>query len=206
LVLLIFLVPHGTWMRLSKITLNPEAEYFNTADEELRRAVESQMARMNLQHRAIELAIRHPLLGVGPLMFADASDVLVREQTGKKSAWQNPHNVYLQIAAETGIPALILYITSIGLCVRLNHRSIKACRGLPEHKAAYAQSLCLLTATLTFAVGILFSNFAFSSHLPILVGLTAANALAIKKELQTSQGGGLATPVLTGAQAGLVRG
>jgi O-antigen ligase len=201
MVLLIVVLPHGTWLRLSKITLNPQDEYFNTGDEELRRAVESQMARMNLQHRAVELAVRHPLLGVGPLMFADASDSLVRAQTGKKSSWQNPHNVYLQIAAETGIPALILFITCMVLCLRLNYRSVEVCRGAAEHKAAYGQSLCLLLATLTFAIGILFSNFAYASYMPILIGVTAANALAVKKEIQTTQDENSVAPSPQGALA-----
>jgi O-antigen ligase len=203
-VLLAWMVPHGTWMRFSMITLHPQEEYFNTNDEELRRAVESQMARMNLQERAIEIAIRHPLLGVGPEMFADAVDVLVRERTGRKSGWQNPHNVYLQIAAETGIPALILYVTCMVLCVKLNYQSLKACRGAVEHRMAYAQSVCLLAATLTFAIGILFSNFAFSSHMPILVGLTAANALAVKEELRKRKDEVVAIPRPYGSQPALV--
>jgi len=203
-VLLALMLPHGTWQRLSMITLNPRAEYLKVDDDELRRAVESQMARMNLQQRAFEIAIRHPVLGVGPLMFADAADSMVREQTGRKSSWQNPHNVYLQIAAETGIPALILYVTCMVLSVRLNYRSAKACRGVPEHQSTYAQSVCLLVATVTFAIGILFSNFAFTSLFPILVGLTAANALAVRREVQERKDEGLAMPHPSGPRAALV--
>src|SRR5262249_1279643 len=75
-VLLSLIIPHSTWTRISEIVVHPEAEYATTTDENLRRALESQMARMNLQKRAIKLTLQHPLLGVGPQMFADAADLL----------------------------------------------------------------------------------------------------------------------------------
>jgi O-antigen ligase len=172
-------VPAATWVRLSKIFVNPEAEYAVTVDEDVRRAIESQMARTNLQKRATQLALRHPVLGVGPLMFADATDLMVKVQTGQKSGWQNPHNVYLQIAAESGIPACILLVWILIACIRLNHRSIKVCRqaGFSRERG---QSFCLLLATVIFGVGMFFSNFAYGPQLPMLVGLAVANSAALE--------------------------
>jgi O-antigen ligase len=181
--LLSLVVPYSTWSRISKIAVNPEAEYATTVDEDLRRALESQMARVNLQKRAIELTKRHPLLGVGPQMFADAVDALSRQETGRKSSWQLAHDVYLQIASEAGIPALIFYVSSIVMCVTCNYRSIKLCRGMPEHKQRQAQSFCIMLTILAYVVGTFFCNFTYTSHMSILVGLTVANALAIKKEV-----------------------
>jgi O-antigen ligase len=176
-------VPFDTWKRISMIAVNPEAEYATTADENLRRALESQMARVNLQKRAIELTKQHPLLGVGPQMFADAVDALSRAQTGTKSSWQGTHDVYLQVASEAGIPALIFYIASIVMCVTCNYRCIKLCRGMPEHRQKQAQSFCIMLTILAYAVGTFFCNFTYQSHMSMLVGLTVANALAIKKEV-----------------------
>ena len=189
-------VPYATWVRLSKILVNPEREYATTVDENLRSAIESQMARTALQKRAIELALRHPLLGVGPLMFADAADVLVKTETGRKSSWQSTHNVYLEIASEAGIPALIFYVSVMVLCITSNYRSIKLCRGRPEQKTVKAQSFCLSLATVALAIGNFFCNITFSPLLPMLVGLTVANGRALEKELEQGFPGASA-PVVT---------
>jgi len=182
-IMLSMLVPAGAWTRLSTIVANPETEYAKTTDENLRHALESQMARQSLQKRAIRLALEHPLFGVGPLMFADEADVLVRQETGRKSGWQGTHNVYLQVASEAGIPALILYLANIVLCVTTSYRSVKLCRGIPEYRSAHAQSLGLLLVVVGYAINIAFCNVLFESHLSMLVGLTAANMMAIKREI-----------------------
>jgi hypothetical protein len=189
--LLSLAVPQGTWARLSKITFDPEADYGKTADEAVRQAIDSQMARINLQKRAIEITKKHPLLGVGPLMFADAADNLSRLETGRKGSWQSTHNVYLEMASEAGIPACLFFIGSIFICVKLNYRAIKSCRGADEYRLLRAQSFCLLLATLAYATGITFCNFTFGPHLSMLVGLSAANALAISKEVQARAAEGL---------------
>jgi len=114
---------------------------------------------------------------------------MVKTQTGHKSTWQGTHNVYLQIASEAGIPALILYVMSIVISIRLSYRCMKLCRGMPEEKLVRAQSFCLLLAILAFAVGLFFSNFTFAPQLPMLIGLAAANALAVKKQVAAQANG-----------------
>ena len=64
-----------------------------------RTAADPDSGRWPLWQRALELALSHPWLGVGPLHFAHHSQDL------KIAA--HPHNAVLQIAAEWGLPALI---------------------------------------------------------------------------------------------------
>jgi O-antigen ligase len=59
----------------------------------------SYVERQILIMRAFDAIINYPLLGVGTQNFTAYSGV-----------WRNVHVSYLQIAAEGGIPALILYI------------------------------------------------------------------------------------------------
>jgi O-antigen ligase len=132
-------------------------------------------------------------------MFADAVDAVARENGGK-SGWQGAHNVYLEVASEAGIPALILYASSVILCVTLNYRCIKLCRGRPQHKNALGHATVLLLATAAFAINIFFCNVTFDAYLPMLVGLTAANMIAVKKEIQAhSDDAPAATPVMSRA-------
>jgi O-antigen ligase len=137
-----------------------------------------------LQKQAWRLTLAHPLLGVGPQQFQDVNDTMVREETGRKSGWQVTHNVYLQISSECGIPAFLLYVGSIILCCRLNYQAYKLSGPAPDRRAMRAQSYCLLLASFTYAIGIAFCNVAYYSYLPILVGFTAANAMAVKREVQ----------------------
>ncbi|MCS6953221.1 MAG: O-antigen ligase family protein [Bryobacterales bacterium] len=175
------LVPRSTLDRLRTLMylFSDEAP---AGDSEVERAIQSQEARRQLQKHAIRLTLQHPLLGVGPHMFEPAVDLRVRAETGRKSTWQGPHNAYLQISSETGLPGLLFYLWTIVLCLRLNHRAMKWARAA-GHRMGAGQSLSLLLATIAYAVGTLFSHLAYAYYLPFLVGLTAANHLAMQQEL-----------------------
>lgn len=179
------LVPRSTLDRLRTLTYL-FSEDAPAGDKEVQRAIESQEARRHLQRRAIELTFEHPLLGVGVWMFAPAVDIRVRAETGNKSGWYNPHNSYLQVSSETGIPGFIFYVWTLVLCIRLNHRNMMLARQR-GHTMAEGQSLCLLLATVAYAVGTLFSHLAYFYYLPFLVGFTAANHRAVDLELSQSR-------------------
>jgi|GEM_PF-2872292 len=173
-------VPAASLQRLTLIFADPEQVYAQHA--ELRGAVGSQIARSELQKRAMELAIHRPVLGVGALNFEDSVERMVRAETGLKSGWQGAHNSYLEIAAENGIPAVLLYLAILGICLKLNCESYRFCKRHSSRLGAVPQSLCLILLTLAFAVGVLFSNSAYDLHLDLIVALSAANALAIQRE------------------------
>jgi O-antigen ligase len=169
-------------LTLGRLLLIVDPARAQSGDVQLRNAMDSQAARAELQERAMQLAVRHPLLGVGALMFEDAVEEMVRSQTGEKSGWQGAHNTYLEVAAENGIPAMLLYISCLLLCLRLNYRAYKMCRRIPELKDVATQSLALILFTITWLVCTGFSNNAYSPALCVLVGLSAANSLAVERE------------------------
>jgi len=59
----------------------------------------SYIARQGLLIRSLEVAARHPLLGVGPGQFSEFS-----------GDWHIAHNTYTELAAEAGFPASIVFI------------------------------------------------------------------------------------------------
>jgi putative inorganic carbon (hco3(-)) transporter len=59
----------------------------------------SHVARQNLLIRSLEVAARHPLLGVGPGQFEEFS-----------GDWHAAHNSYTELAADAGIAASIFFI------------------------------------------------------------------------------------------------
>jgi hypothetical protein len=173
-------LPSLTVTRLMLIVADPTN--FKLDNDQLRGALDSQAARTELQERAIQLAFRNPIFGVGPLMFEDAVESMVERLIGKKSGWQGAHNTYLEVAAENGIPAMLLYTWSLLLCLKLNYQSYKMCRGRPDRSDVATQSLALILMTLAFEICTFFSNNAYDPKVCVLVGLTAANFLAIRRE------------------------
>lgn len=169
-------------LTVGRLLLIVDPALAQSGDVQLRNAMDSQAARTELQERAVQLAVRHPLFGVGALMFEDAVEEMVRSQTGEKSGWQGAHNTYLEIAAENGIPAMLLYILCLLICLRLNYRAYKMCRRSPELRGVATQSLALILFTIAWLVCTAFSNNAYAPALCVFVGLSAANSLALERE------------------------
>ena len=81
---------------------------------------------------AAEIAIDYPVLGTGPETFPDvlpryAHDVLPAERVSELDAFrvESPHNVYLGIAAGSGIPALIAYLLAVAGFVVVSVRALR---------------------------------------------------------------------------------
>jgi O-antigen ligase len=146
------------------------------AEQELQNAIDSTNARLQLHKRAIELTLKHPLLGVGPANFEDGVEAMVQTEEGHRSEWQVAHNGYLQVSAESGLPGLVLFVWIIGLCLVTNYRSFRRSRG----EAALIPFVILL-GSVVYAVGILFCSVIYDYHLPLLVSLTAAGELALQQ-------------------------
>jgi len=104
--------------------------------------------RLRLWERALELARRDPVRGVGIGMFYKNSAV-PEEKAGQEAASpvrQNAHNWYLQLLAELGLPGLALMLCLIWVCVspvsRGDAPGNPVARALGFGLAAYAAS-CL---------------------------------------------------------------
>jgi O-antigen ligase len=182
----IAVVPNQNLARIATIFKSSSAE---TNDYEIRGAMDSAAARAQLQGRAIELSIRHPLLGVGVGNFEDAVDEMVQSTLHEKSGWQVAHNTYLQVAAENGLPAFTCYLWSLLVCLKMNFRSYKACREAPALSNAATQSFALILMTFMFLICTAFSNNSCDPRLGVLIALSAANYLAVQRELRAAQHG-----------------
>jgi len=179
--LVIPLMPRSAWNRLTTFT-GVDSDDFTTSQEAEyeRQAVSSTQARTQLQVRAAVLTVMNPIFGVGVRMFPDAVDRLVRATEGHKSGWQNPHNTYLQVSAETGIPGGILYIWCVTLCLRLNYRCYKQSLLSPKLSEFSLHSFALLLGCVIYAFDIFFCSIAYDYHLAVLIGFTAANHRAFQ--------------------------
>lgn len=159
------------WERISTV-LHPSADY-NLTDEQ---------GRLRIWERGMGYMIQHPVFGVGGGNFPRAegtiSPLVGRQPAGRGLKWGPPHNSYVQVGAELGVPGLIIYVAFIlSVCTAL--RTLPTAPGPPGvadptgrrplERARLAQSL---TASLIgFAVGSFFLTLAYHDMLYTLAGM-----------------------------------
>ncbi len=103
-------------------------------------------ARIELAKLALGMAAANPLLGVGPMHFAYVDNGL----------GAHPHNFFLQIAAEWGVPALLIVVA---LLVTLYWRTWQAARRVASDADGGLPAASLLAALTAWMVGIQFDGY-----------------------------------------------
>jgi O-antigen ligase len=95
-----------------------------------------------------------------------------RQQWGVGVKWNAPHNSFLQIGAELGIPGLIVFIAMIGSALLALHRLERSSRRRSVPLAVPPQLVQALMASLIgFVVGAFFLSLAYSELLYMLLAL-----------------------------------
>ena len=106
--------------------------------------LERDNSRLFLWKLALAATGKAPWLGIGPMHFAN-------EVNGKAA---HPHNVYLQIAAEWGVPMLFVLLVAIGWGLWRLARAIHACSD-PKQRSV---GIGLFVAAVAIAVDAVFSG------------------------------------------------
>jgi len=177
------LLPRATLSRILTIAVAsaPDPAPGGVADE-LSHARDSEEARKELAKLAINTTLRHPVFGVGMLMFADETADYFTKTYGTKAPWQTAHNSYLKISSENGIPGLIFYVWAIGASILATWRVLKGSRGRPGFEDTFRSSVAILLTLVVYAVGTFFCDIVYLSYCPITIGLAAANFIAFRNE------------------------
>lgn len=136
-------------------------------DEGVARAVTSTQARRTLLMDSLSLTIRHPLMGVGPGMFAVAQNDRAQAD-GREGAWHETHNTYTQLSSEAGLPAVGLYLGLMGWCWSRLRTMRLVCSAAAERYVPLmvAVQVCLAG----YAAVAVFSSLGYDLYLPSLAG------------------------------------
>jgi O-antigen ligase len=106
--------------------------------------------RVELWKAGIKMVGDHPILGVGPGNFGK---VLARYGQGMDLRRHEiaPHSSYVGVAAEGGIPALVLYLLLCGAAIREAFLAARAARRGVDNLAleALAMELCIVVLLIT---------------------------------------------------------
>lgn len=118
----------------------------------------SSQARKQILIESLKQTVRHPIFGIGPGQFVEISGV-----------WHQTHNTYTQFSAETGIPALLLFL----LFLRSGFRRLKEVGkvGTQEQSALTSALQCSLAG---YAIGAFFLSTAYWLTPYLLVAYAAA--------------------------------
>jgi len=156
------------WARISTV-LHPTADYNMTSNE----------GRLQIWQRGFGYMVQHPLLGVGAGNFPRAegtiSPLVDRVSRGKGVKWEPPHNSYLQVGAELGVPGLLLFLAFLVSVFRAL-RALPVTTGPPLSSGRDTLDRARLGQSLTasiigFAVGSFFLTLAYHDMLYILAGM-----------------------------------
>ena len=120
----------------------------------------SAMARRELLWRSLVTAAQHPLFGIGPGNFPIIS-----------GSWHVAHNSFVEISAEAGLPALILFILLFRRAFQ-NTRKVQLLA--PGESEAMLLAGALRASIVGFAVGAFFASVEYHFFPYFLVAYTSA--------------------------------
>ena len=119
-------------------------------------------ARKELLKKSIYVAVTHPLFGVGPGCF-----LLVDK------GWIVAHNSYTELAAESGIPALILFLLTIGAAFK-NVAQVRKTPWYKEDPEVRLFTQALWACLVAYLMGACFASTEYNLYPYFMVGYTCA--------------------------------
>ena len=135
--------------------------------------------RLQIWRRGVEYMLENPVLGLGPNNFEVAegtlSDFSERQQFGVGVRWNAPHNSFVQVGAELGLPGLALFvavITAALLALGRSRRNELALTDAGERRPPLTPALT--AALLGFVAGAFFLSLAYAEMLYTLLALSIA--------------------------------
>jgi O-antigen ligase len=162
--------PEGYWAQMQTM-LRPTEDYNWTESG----------GRKNVWKRGLEYMIRYPVFGVGVNGFGRAEGTISQRARDWQPAlrgvkWIAPHNSYVQIGAEMGIPALAVWCSlafgGIVAAWRIGRRIPRSwASGSKDQRIAFFASRYLPVSTSAFAVSSFFVSFAYMDPVYILASL-----------------------------------
>ena len=204
---LFFAAPDGYWKQMGTL-FNLKDDYNYSVD----------YGRKGIAKRGIGYMLGRPLFGVGVANFPRAEGTIspiakTRQDEGLSVEWIAPHNTYVQVGAEMGVPALTIWLAllfggTVGLW-RLRRR-------LPaswQHESAerkFLSDACLFLplSFLGFAVTSLFLSHAYTIVAYIIFAYLGGLHLLVHNELRKGSsmaGAEVVTSGRGGHRTGVVR-
>jgi O-antigen ligase len=160
---------------------------FGVHDEQEDQGESSAEARQALFRKSVSITLHHPIVGVGPGMFAVAENNLAIDQGLARGYWHETHNMYTQVSSENGIPALLFFGAILVTVVKRLSAIRRLEKNTDEPGLAEAARVAywIRLAVIGFLVTGAFLSCAYSELLFVLCGLTVALQRAVNRSSVT---------------------
>jgi putative inorganic carbon (HCO3(-)) transporter len=143
-------------------------------------AADSNQDRVILARTGLRMVAANPWLGVGPEHVQRRFLEYLPEDLGKPPWWGHLHNIYLQYAAERGLPALAALLWLVGATLRRFLGSARRmASGDPRRFAVHAATASILGVLVG---GMLEHNLGDSEVLVLFVSMIACGYAALEQE------------------------
>ena len=145
----------------------------------------SAMGRIKAWGTATEMAIDHPLLGVGAGSFNSAYGRIYRKPDDPVR-WISTHSVYFKVIAEYGFPGIIIYLLTIWHNIKINRSTLELIKNNQDKldiTTLWPHSL--IWSTISWAVCAAFLTGYLYPHLFLLIGLSIGLHRMVLRELET---------------------
>jgi len=148
----------------------PEAFYkrLGTIASSVRRQEETFGQRMQLTSAGMRMIAEHPVLGVGAGNYPIVLPYYGRSGYLLSGQWAS-HNTYVGVAAENGIPSLLLLLLVVGAAFKSLQAAIRAGRVTDPKTALLA--VAVHASLVAFMVSALSGNFEKNKYLFVFLGL-----------------------------------
>ena len=186
-IMIIPFVPRSAWERFSLMKNLTSTSTITEADPE-----GSAEARYNIWRVATTIITENPVSGIGLGAYPRAHATYSPRVGVPVSAigFRDTHSTYLNVAAETGLPGLFLFLAMIGVVVVPAERARRRAKGTPRA----IQLLALELGLLAFLLAGVFGSFAKLSFLYIQLAVMWALTTLTNRELA-----GAITPTMRSA-------
>jgi len=142
---------------------------------------ESSSIRLTAWNAAVNMAIHHPLTGVGLDNYSSALDVYGTGWMGKINA---VHSTWFGVLAETGLPGFIIFVTMIAVTIRTAITNMNSlCHG-NHPNTIKATALAQVAGLASFCVAGTFLTQGFTWPIYILLALTIATGLYARTKVK----------------------
>ena len=180
-VALLFVLPESTLQRFGTIfdSMDAESVALQASTSE---AMASTAERRDLFADAVQMTRENPIFGVGPGEYMDYRFNFLRDAFGRPKRFFPSHNTYAQIAAESGIPGLLLYLFFLIAIYRtiLRIRRLAVLTNHPDAPTMKVIALCLEANLVYFAICAGFMTCDRHPHQFVIAGMALAGERLLK--------------------------
>jgi O-antigen ligase len=152
----------------------------------------SDAGRMAIWARGAGYVADRPLTGVGlaafPVAEGTLSRIAARQEYGRGVKWSAAHNSFVQVAAELGVPGLLVFCAMLAVAFGTARRLARDAAAAPRHAARRGSELAHAhaAAVAAFVVSGSFLSQAYAPYLYFMLGMIIGLDASVRAELAAS--------------------